>query len=627
VCARGDGIRRSKDLRAEIGKFPNSTNERKQMSTKTIKQRVALVALSALGAGLLSVVPVSSASADANSAPNAATPTFAEDVLNIGTTANALGAAVATVDAALSSVGLVATSDIAGGRVAGTTQTAILLSTGTLAVGTDTSSGDYAVITVEGGTITGGVGGDAVNSGSTAVVETGGDKFSALIKPNSGVTSMIVRAYSASASAYSSSASVALAAPSTGTLFGQITVTIAATSASGVMSPAESKLYFAPTTSSTSLTTDSLTNTGSQSNGGLGCVNIQLNDAYGQDITSPFGLLTVTATNNAVVKLDASTCSAGTTPGSTFLASASPANVVVSVVQPVGGVALSTTLTVSYNGAVVGTKAFTFRGKVAKVTVSSPKIGALDGTSDDLAKVKFEDAAGNVIYPTSSSTAYPLNSSTLAITASTATSVTSSAGIAATTVPNSSTGETGKISWSCGSVAGSSKISLNWVNTDGTVVTSNLFDAACAGPVYSYTASFDKASYAPGEVATLSVAFKDIKGNATNDYNAFVTGTAAAGDIDATISTGGALTAVTSPLAADRTTNGVKKYTYTVGSTTGSFNAIVKFAADDAVTVPYSVKASGTNVTNEDVLKSIVSLIASINKQIQALQKLILKRR
>ena len=43
-----------------------------------------------------------------------------------------------------------------------------------------------------------------------------------------------------------------------------------------------------------------------------------------------------------------------------------------------------------------------------------------------------------------------------------------------------------------------------------------------------------------------------------------------------------------------------------------------------AVSVPYTIKTSG--VTNEDVLKSIVALIASINKQIQALQKLILKR-
>jgi hypothetical protein len=32
------------------------------------------------------------------------------------------------------------------------------------------------------------------------------------------------------------------------------------------------------------------------------------------------------------------------------------------------------------------------------------------------------------------------------------------------------------------------------------------------------------------------------------------------------------------------------------------------------------------SVSNADVLKSIVSLIASINKQIQALQKLILRR-
>jgi hypothetical protein len=52
----GDGIRGSKDLRAEIGKFPDSTNERKKMSTKTIKQRIALVAASALTAGFLSVV-------------------------------------------------------------------------------------------------------------------------------------------------------------------------------------------------------------------------------------------------------------------------------------------------------------------------------------------------------------------------------------------------------------------------------------------------------------------------------------------------------------------------------------------------------------------------------------------
>jgi hypothetical protein len=42
--------------------------------------------------------------------------------------------------------------------------------------------------------------------------------------------------------------------------------------------------------------------------------------------------------------------------------------------------------------------------------------------------------------------------------------------------------------------------------------------------------------------------------------------------------------------------------------------------------VAYKVGTGSTAVTNEEVLKSIVALIASINKQIQALQKLILKR-
>jgi glutaredoxin 2 len=48
---------------------------------------------------------------------------------------------------------------------------------------------------------------------------------------------------------------------------------------------------------------------------------------------------------------------------------------------------------------------------------------------------------------------------------------------------------------------------------------------------------------------------------------------------------------------------------------------------DTAKAVKYSVKASTSTVSNADVLKSIVALIASINKQIQALQKLILARR
>ena len=95
------------------------------------------------------------------------------------------------------------------------------------------------------------------------------------------------------------------------------------------------------------------------------------------------------------------------------------------------------------------------------------------------------------------------------------------------------------------------------------------------------------------------------------------------------------MTAVTAPSNGDTFTSGVKTYKFVVGSTTGSYNMVVDLPAINsvstvgaaAVTIPYKITASTTEVSNADVLKSIVSLIASINKQIQALQKLILARR
>jgi hypothetical protein len=91
------------------------------------------------------------------------------------------------------------------------------------------------------------------------------------------------------------------------------------------------------------------------------------------------------------------------------------------------------------------------------------------------------------------------------------------------------------------------------------------------------------------------------------------------------------MAAITAPTNADTFTGGKKTYKFIVGSSAGSYQLSVdlpKFNSttysQSAVTVPYKIVVSGT--TNEDILKSIVSLIASINKQIQALQKLILKR-
>jgi len=64
----------------------------------------------------------------------------------------------------------------------------------------------------------------------------------------------------------------------------------------------------------------------------------------------------------------------------------------------------------------------------------------------------------------------------------------------------------------------------------------------------------------------------------------------------------------------------------------GTYTAIIDFTtltgAGTAVkaTPTYKLTTGGDTTSNADILKSIVALIASINKQIQALQKLILKR-
>jgi hypothetical protein len=123
------------------------------------------------------------------------------------------------------------------------------------------------------------------------------------------------------------------------------------------------------------------------------------------------------------------------------------------------------------------------------------------------------------------------------------------------------------------------------------------------------------------------VSFLDSKGNPANSKT----------------STGGwtgnmpMLTNVTTTgAAASLGTTGTAKYTYTVGTasgmTAGTYTSIVDFttltAAKTAVvsTPTYKLSTGGDTTSNADILKSIVALIASINKQIQALQKLILKR-
>jgi hypothetical protein len=239
--------------------------------------------------------------------------------------------------------------------------------------------------------------------------------------------------------------------------------------------------------------------------------------------------------------------------------------------------------------------------------------------------ITAQDSAGNSIGAVSitGELVSPASADSSIVTAvATATTTVGSATVNGGTSPAS---VPATIGWTCGSTSSNGvKIKYKTSNGIGGYIYSDEVTATCAGNPANYTASLDKASYVPGDIATLTITAKDSKGVLTNDAATLSSGS--------TISiTGSNLTAVTTPLSTDTFSGGTKTVKFTVGATGGAYNLIVDLPlwntttySQTAVSVPYKITTSG--VTNEDVLKSIVALIASINKQIQALQKLILKR-
>jgi hypothetical protein len=282
-------------------------------------------------------------------------------------------------------------------------------------------------------------------------------------------------------------------------------------------------------------------------------------------------------------------------------------------------------LTLKYNDTVLATKSGLITGEVATVTASSPKIGkAGDSANAAAATIAYADALGNTLYPTSGTTAV---ASTLGVVV---------LGLSVGTYPVS--GTLGAVTMNCGSAAlGAAKgLQMQHLNASGTVVKSNTWDSGCADVPYSVVAGFDKASYTPGSIATLTLTFKDRFGNTANAYDAI--GANSAGTI-LTV-TGGPSAAAITPIAVGDKPSGVtgaKTYQFVVGTTEGDYVAVIvpteiqentaaRGVTTANISLPYSVKSATAGVSNADVLKAIVSLIASINKQIAALQKALLKR-
>ena len=370
-------------------------------------------------------------------------------------------------------------------------------------------------------------------------------------------------------------------------------------------------------------------------NGGTGYIRASLKNEYGDNLSSkPI----VVSTNNsacwAAVEITDGTNGVATAPAATTaVMTGTGADLTIAVKQATANTPAKCTVTATWNGITVGTKTFTLQGAASSITVSDVTVGGVSGYGYYRATVK--DALGNLLPgyaiaagSTTNATniaALPVVSSTgRAVNTGTATNASTGAKYGVTAAVTTATISDNSVArYTCTAKGGTAKINVRALQSGVTYVTSPDFDVYCGGTTLNtWAMSFDKATYSPGEIATLTITGKDADGWLMSSLSAIGT---------LTQSFGG-MTFVTTPTSADlfNSAAGAKTYQLSVGTTEGSFvgtMALTSAATDStAKTIQYTVKSSTASVSNADVLKSIVALIASINKQIQALQKLILKR-
>jgi len=634
VCHKETELEDPKDLRARIRKFLILTNERKQMSKTTIRKRIALVAVSALTAGVISAVTATPANAGIQGSTNA---TASETTFNVAVGANTSGAV--TLDTGVTGFRSLGLLDKDASST--TAQTATMLSSGSLVfyIGA-AATATHTAITASGGTFgtsRATTGSNATYSDSLRTIFFGGSTTTVAASWTPGA----VGTYTINAYRGTTTSTPTLTTPTTGTLVGTVTVTVVAAGAGGVYSAADSTC----TVATVSIEPAALDDVTSTVTNGSWYINYDLQDAYGVDL--PLGSIIATATGGGLVSLGAATATPSAGTDATQVALDTGGSNTVRVTQAVAGAPTTTTVKITYNGTTVCTKTVTIRGSVAKLKVDvlgtqdlgastytsalynhDGAGGAGNGTSGDngLFVVTALDSADNIVIPVASG--FSEVASTMGATIQAITF-----GQVATSTSSTSVNRYTRAAATCGPVAGSASVQIKYTNpTTGVITTSPAFTLRCADEAYTYTASWDKASYVQGEIATLTVKFLDSKGNPSNRKE--VTAAAAAADIHIVAPMMNAVTAVTGTTVRPDI-NGVKTYTFTVGTNTGltagSYNAVVDYSGLTAVaatkqTPGYKVTTGGDSTTNADVLKSIVALIASINKQIQALQKLILKR-
>jgi hypothetical protein len=468
---------------------------------------------------------------------------------------------------------------------------------------------DKCLVAGSAGTLT--VASDLTNCSATA---DAANQLFASIKPSAAGTALVITGYDDAASAAN----------------WKITVTVVAVASSGAFSASKSNIALTAAGSAPSTANVDTAGVSTVENGTCAYLYYSLLDANSVQLPTSTSIIAKVSTGmtvgiGAAGALGVATGSYG--GAATYLAAC----------QATANTAATGTMTLTVNGVDVATRTITIVGQLASITVVEGAIakrneaGTTDAVYGDFSTrnagtwypshtYTAKDAAGNLVPADISIEATSLDAQVTAL------------GDDGTADPRNADSDlrTGGLTFACADTSGANtKVQVKATATDTTSIKSNTFTVTCAGDAVNYTASTDKAVYNTGDVMTVTVKGTDKSGKTANDYGIIST-TAKLG----TIASGAIASSVNAPADGNTLAAGVKTYKYIIGQTTGTYTIAVNFPNvnnttynQSALTLPVSVKSATTEVSNADVLKSIVALIASINKQIQALQKLILARR
>jgi hypothetical protein len=486
--------------------------------------------------------------------------------------------------------------------------------TGTLVLDITTGT---RVVKVTGGRITGAQFDAASNAktidatGTCAVGQTGAIadmKF----QPNAAGTNMVI-SFIADETACTTSTAAG----------DKITVTVVAAGTSGTFSLANSLISLDSDTATTAGASDTVGAgfVSYYSSTGEATINYALNDALGNDMPSNTVVTATVTKGSCLVATSTGTQSVpfvtGDAPDDTLFVTSVDFGETCDVV-------------IAVNGVTASTKSIKFSGPVASVNVVGVTTARSSTAGNQTAKGYFnvKDAKGDKIGSvTVSADTTRYGNIVSAITLASATTSTTDATVNKGSNPGSVDTAFGV---TCTGVRGTQKgMRLKFTSSTGAVTYSNEFDVSCHGGLFTYTASLDAATYAPGGIAKLTISAKDSAGNPVSDGTTLNNGQA--GVTNTIVTCGGQATIVTAVATADAFSGGTKSYTFTLGTTEGAYNCVVSLGeytaagtgntALAAATVGWTLKSATTSVTNAEVLAAIVKLIASINKQIKALQK------